>query len=281
MRGPWIAGSGLSLIVLLGSGGTAYAESKQACGDAYYAVQLLRDEGKLDDALIAVGVCVNESCAPFVRDDCSRWKVEIEAELAARAATVAIEALDQDGEPIHAASATLEGAPWLGQLDGKAVPLSAGPHVIEVRVEGETPQRRSILVRPREKNQRFTFEFDTRSALSSGDGPFPWILGGVGVAALIAGAVTGGLVIDAYLTTQDECDDVTRTCSREGLDAQEQGRSLGPATTALLVGGAVLAGTGLIWRLADSGEPSPSSATLLLTPVVSVGQVGLMLRYSE
>jgi hypothetical protein len=279
MRGLWIAQTVVSLMVL-GSGRTAFAD-KQACGDAYYAVQQLRDEGKLDDALIAVGVCVNESCAPFVRDDCSRWKGEIEAELLLRAATVSIEAVDQDGEPIREASATLDGAPWLARLDGQVHSLAAGQHVIEVRLEGEAPQRRSILVRPREKNQRFVFEFDTRSALSRGDGPLPWVLGGIGVAALIAGAVTGGLVIDAYLTTQDECDDATRTCSREGLDAQERGRSLGPATTALLVGGAVLAGTGLIWRLSDSGEPAPTSATLLLSPVVSVGQVGLMLRYSE
>lgn len=259
----------------------AHAETKQACGDAYYAVQVLRDEGKLAEALEAAQVCVSEGCAQFVRDDCTRWRDEIEANLAARPATVLIEAFDETGARIQEARATLEGAPWLASLDGVAQEVPPGTHTVEVTVDGEEPQRRTIVVRPGETAQRFAFTFDTSSDLARGFGPFPWVLGSVGAAAVIAGAVTGGLVIDAYLTTQDECDDETRTCSQEGRDAQERGRALGPATTGLLVGGTLFVGAGLLWGLLDPAPDPPSGARVVLSPIVSSSQVGLVLTISE
>ena len=281
---PLCARRAVLAAAMIAAGGTnrqAHADTKQACGDAYYAVQVLRDEGRLEEALEAARVCVSDSCAQFVQADCAAWRSQIESTLAARPATVVVEAFDEEGSPIQEATATLEGAPWLTRLDGQARELPAGPHVIEVTVVGEEPQRRSILLRPGEKDLRVVFTFDTGSELGRGDGPFPWVLGGVGLAALIGGAVTGGLVIDAYLTTQDECNDATRTCSVAGLAAQDEGRTLGPVTTALLVGGGVLLTVGLVWRFAAPSNQQPATATLLIAPTVGPNEVGLTLHYTD
>lgn len=259
----------------------AHADSKQACGDAYYAVQVLRDEGKLADALDAAKICVSDACAQFVRDDCSKWKVEIESALATLPSTVIVEAFDEEGAPIQDASATLEGKPWLARLDGQPRELVPGTHALEVAVDGEEPQRREVVVRAGEVEQRVVFRFDTSSDLGRGDGPLPWVLGGVGLAAIVAGTVTGALVLDAYLTTQDECNDDTRTCSVEGSDAQDLGRTLGPPTTALLVGGSVLVAAGLVWKLLDSGPPAQQNTTLVVIPALSTSHVGLVLSYTN
>jgi hypothetical protein len=180
--------------------------------------------------------------------------------------------------PIREASATLAGASWLASLDGEARELPPGTHVVEVSAPGRASQRRSIVVRAGEKEQRVVFTFESLSSLGRGYGPFPWVLGSVGLASLVAGAVTGGFVIDAYLTTKDECDDRTRRCTVEEDDAADRGRLLGPLTTGLLVGGAVLGVAGLAWKLADPGESRPPAAAFWFTPVVTTSEVGLVLQ---
>jgi hypothetical protein len=270
----------VAAIASLGAVGSAAADTRQACGDAYYAVQVLRDEGKYEDALYAAEICVSDDCAKFVRDDCTVWKREIEALVAARRASLIVEALDEDGLPMREATATLDGAAWLTSLDGEARDLPPGTHEIEVSVDGQPSQRRSVIVRAGEQAQRVVFTFGSPSNLSRGDGPIPWILGGVGLAALVAGATTGGFVIDAYLTTQEECDDVARSCSPAGDAAADRGRVLGPTTTGLLVGGVVLMVTGLVWKLADPGTPRPPETSWLLTPRLTATEVGLVFQYA-
>jgi hypothetical protein len=264
-----------------GAARPAVAETKQACGDAYYAVQVLRDEGKYEDALAAAEICVSADCAKFVRDDCAAWKRDIEAVVAIRRSSVIVEAFDEDGVPIREASATLAGASWLASLDGEARELPPGTHVVEVSAPGRVSQRRSIVVRAGEKEQRVVFTFESLSSLGRGYGPFPWVLGSVGLASLVAGAVTGGFVIDAFLTVQDECDDEARVCSVAGDEAAARGRLLGPLTTGLLVGGGALLGAGVVWKLVDSVEPGARRTALLIAPVIAPGELGLLFRVTR
>jgi hypothetical protein len=87
--------------------------------------------------------------------------------------------------------------------------------------------------------------------------PGPWIVGGVGVAGLIVGAVTGGLVLSNKSTANANCTNgPPPTCrTQAGIDAANAVHTLGPVTTvALVVGGAGLAGAAIWLGVRGSGK---------------------------
>ncbi len=87
--------------------------------------------------------------------------------------------------------------------------------------------------------------------------PGPWIVGGIGVASLLVGAVTGGLVLRDKSANDAGCSPVTKTCTPDAKQAGDAGRSLGPVTTAtLIVGVAGVAGGALWLGLRKSGQAS-------------------------
>lgn len=95
--------------------------------------------------------------------------------------------------------------------------------------------------------------------------PVPWIVGGVGVAIVIAGAVTGGLALAAQGDLESTCPD--RACPA-GYDFEGQastGRTLAITTDVLLVTGAVAVGTGIVLLAVmgtGSSETPPATAGL-------------------
>ena len=82
-----------------------------------------------------------------------------------------------------------------------------------------------------------------------GASPGPWIVGGVGAAALVVGAVTGALVIQNKGVADAHCVyGPPATCrDQTGLDAASTVRTLGPVTTASLIVGATGLATSAIW----------------------------------
>jgi hypothetical protein len=77
----------------------------------------------------------------------------------------------------------------------------------------------------------------------------PWIVGGAGVAALIAGGVMGAIVVHQKSVVDAHCaSGPPPTCADQtGLDAASAVRTLGPATTVALTIGAVGVATGALW----------------------------------
>ncbi len=91
-------------------------------------------------------------------------------------------------------------------------------------------------------------------------------MGGAGVALLIVGAITGGLVVRDKSIYGDSC---TAACSDGRKAAGNEGRALGPVTTvALVVGAAGLAGGGIWLGLRGSSQPkAPLAARLGVGPI--------------
>jgi hypothetical protein len=117
----------------------------------------------------------------------------------------------------------------------------------------------------------------------------PWVVGGIGVAALIGGAVTGGLVVHAHSVQDAQCNDsataskkfgtqtiLPHTCTTDGAAAESQGHSLGPATTVLLAGGGTLVAAGVIWLVAAPHETKPSTTSIVVAPAISSDQKGIV-----
>jgi hypothetical protein len=100
---------------------------------------------------------------------------------------------------------------------------------------------------------------------SPGLSPVPFVLIGIGAAALIGGAIAGGLYLsDANLYMQP----IETAAQRDELDViRDRGNAEGLASTILLIGGGVLAATGLIWLLAAGNDDG--SSPLAVIPMVS------------
>ena len=81
------------------------------------------------------------------------------------------------------------------------------------------------------------------------------MVGGVGLAGLVTGAIAGVLVLSKKSTVDSEC--AGKQCSQAGLDAANAGKTLGVVTTVGLITGAV--GLGAATYLFVSA-PSPSES---------------------
>jgi hypothetical protein len=104
-----------------------------------------------------------------------------------------------------------------------------------------------------------------------------WALGGLGVGALIGWGVVGGLYLDSKSTADDLCDHDAKLCdSQEGVDAVENAQTLGVASVALLVGGAVTLATGVTLLLTAGGEDGDAVA---VEARVGIGSVGIGGRF--
>lgn len=257
----------------------ALADQKQECSDSYQKTQVLRAADKLEEAVAQADICMR-TCSKSFLDECASWKASLES----RIASIIVEAVDASGAPVTDGSVSLDGEPWLDELGGPARALSKGPHMLEISVKGAPPQKKSIVIREGEKGRRITVAIQAPAEPdSSGEAHRvgPWVMGGVGVGALIAGAVTGGLVLEAYSVTQDQCNQGEGTCTtQEGIDASERGQLLGPVTTGLLVGGGVLLAGGIVWLLAAPPAKKPAATSLMVTPAVTSDHAGLIVRGS-
>jgi exonuclease VII small subunit len=158
-------------------------------------------------------------------------------------------------------------------VDGTAVPateladviaVDVGEHVLELVV----PRRETATARVRvREGERREVHLLPGPPIATDAGPrLPaeepangqrvagFVLGGVGLAAIVMGAVTGGLVLERKSTVEDHCaDDVCD--DQAGVDAASEGRALAIASTVGFVAGAALVAVGVVLVVtADDGE---------------------------
>ena len=93
------------------------------------------------------------------------------------------------------------------------------------------------------------------------------VLGGVGVAGVVVGEITGVMVLGKKGTVDDECDEQKR-CTQTGLDAADAGSTLGTVSGIGFIAGGVLLGAGAVLVLTSggSGKSSDSGSALHLGP---------------
>ena len=273
------------------------ADAKKECAAAYEKTQSLRDEGKLTEARKYALACAAPVCPEFMVKECAAWLSQVDASLP----SVVLEVRDGKGAEATSAQVSLDGAPWLNDLDGKAKPLNPGSHTIRVSIAGVEPLEQSIQIREGEKNRTLTIRFQVPGAIppvtaSAGwpeqsdqqppppqdtipsRSPAPWIIGGLGLAALAAGGVMGALVLHDQSVASDpaQCSAARMLCTAAGADAQAQGRALGPATTAALVVGGVGIATAAIWLgVRRSGQKNAPAAVLGASAGVAGGVVSV------
>ncbi len=162
---------------------------------------------------------------------------------------------------------------------GTALPVDPGEHVVVVSAPGRAERSFKLLVSEREiralevapgepvadaasVGSAPAASPDTAALAKSKSPVLGYVLGGVGIAGLITGAVAGALVLQKKGIVDDHCD-ADKRCDDEGIDATESGKTLGIVTTVGLVTGVVGLGAGayLIVSAGSSRDGTAASVT--------------------
>jgi hypothetical protein len=157
---------------------------------------------------------------------------------------------------------------------GTPLPVDPGKHTVTVEATGRSARSFEATLREGESK---TLEVEPGPALVDGGSPklpgevkrtptLGYVLGGVGLAGLVVGGVSGALVLGKKSIADDNCP--AQRCNQTGYDAVESGRTLSMVSTTGFIVGAVGVGLGAYFILsAGSGESAPPRAALSAAPL--------------
>jgi hypothetical protein len=190
---------------------------------------------------------------------------------------------------------TRDGEPFNPGLFGVATAVDPGTHVFtarvpdgpltEERMEIAPGERRNMILTIRTAEGAVPIPKEVGPVGTPDDGgqshavtPWFWVAGGIGVAGLATGAVTGAILLSDAATIKGDCPgardaDGNILCRTQKAvdDAKRAQRTLAPATTVALSVGAVGVAVAVILLLTDDHSHASSARTL---PVVDVGSSG-------
>lgn len=230
----------------------SFADEKDTCADAHIQGQTSRRDGKLVDAKERFSACANESCPELVRKDCTTWA----AELTNSIPSVVIEARDEDGHETVDVSLSIDGKPRGNRLDGRAIELDPGNHVIRIQLPNEKSVEQQVMMHEGERARRVTLRFPARQRPkpeklppreSSGPSALPFVFGGVAVVAF------GSFATFALLgkKKQNELDECRPDCAQSDVDGMRTRYAIGDISLAV---GAVATGLTLYFAFSGSGN---------------------------
>jgi hypothetical protein len=214
-------------------------DAKTACSRAYDETQAERTSGKLAAARQSAAICTDLACPDFIRKDCGKWLEQIES----AQPSVVLHARRGGGD-ITAVEVQLDGTKWLDRLEGRSMPIDPGQHVLRFSSDGLTLER-SLLVVEGERNRVIEIDLPGAAPPIAKRSNGPWIVGGIGLAALATGGVMTGILVHEKALNDAGCPGAT--CTAAGRSAGETGRTLGPITTTSFAVGGVGVATGAIW----------------------------------
>ncbi|MDP9036585.1 MAG: hypothetical protein M3O50_17420 [Myxococcota bacterium] len=202
------------------------ADSVEACARAAEAVQLLRGQGKLNNAIGELRTCLRTVCPEVIRRDCAEWQVEVEASMP----TVILSAHSVAGDDVVDAHASVDGRPFLDKLDGIARSLDPGLHRLRFEKQGSAPVEVEVVLREGEKRRLIPVTFAPEATREVGkSGPsrealvprtlapsppstesrpssvLPWAFGGLGAASLVGFAAIGMTGLSDLHALRDGC----------------------------------------------------------------------------
>ncbi|MES1182825.1 MAG: hypothetical protein ABUL60_03365 [Myxococcales bacterium] len=111
------------------------------------------------------------------------------------------------------------------------------------------------------------------AAAKAGNGPWIITLAGVGVVGLGLGTAYALMAKSKYNESKAECDlDDVNACSPTGIDVRNDARTKGDiATVSFIVGGAALAGAGIVWLASGSSDSKHTASTNRLRAAPALG----------
>jgi hypothetical protein len=264
-----VARSALAGVMLLVSA-PAFADEKDTCADAHIQGQTSRRDGELLDAKERFLECADARCPELVKKDCTTWA----AELASSIPSVVIDARDEDGREAVDVTLSIDGKPRGNRLDGRAIELDPGSHVIRIQLPNGKISEQQVMMHEGERVRRVTLRFPSRERPKPEKPPsrdpsrpsvLPFVFGGVAVVAL------GSFGTFALLgkQKQNELDECRPDCSQSDVDSMRTRYAIGDISLAV---GAVATGLTLYFAFSSSGNQTQRA---FVAPRVGSNAAGL------
>jgi hypothetical protein len=134
--------------------------TRRACANSYEKAQELRQASKLREAKEALQSCVKNSCGDFVQRECTKWLVQIDAEMP----SMVLLAKDEAGLPILDVQVTMDGELLTSRLDGRAVSVDPGMHDFAFQTVSGAVVERRVPIMQGERNRLVSVEFPAAAA---------------------------------------------------------------------------------------------------------------------
>jgi tetratricopeptide (TPR) repeat protein len=151
---------------------------------------------------------------------------------------------------------------------GIALPLDPGKHEVQVTAPARRTRTFAVELAEREHKELELFpgeQVSSEAAPASTAGSWRpaagWIAGGVGVAGLVVGSVTGVMALNRKETVDDNCT-ADKLCSPAGTEAAESGKTLSRWSTAGFLVGAAGAGLGAYLLLSGTSDGAGSAVSI-------------------
>lgn len=160
---------------------------------------------------------------------------------------------------------------------GTPLPVDPGEHEVVVTLPGKAPKSFQVFVVEGESKTLDVLGAGTTgdeggaSATvdnSSGNQTLGFVFGGIGIAGVVIGSVTGIMALGKQSTVDDECDG-NGLCSKEGADAASSGSTLATVSTISWVVGALGIGAGAYFLLSGEKEGPKTGFRAGFTPTGS------------
>ena len=268
------------------------ADPKQECLAASDRGQNLRDEGKYRAARKEFIACARDVCPAVVQQTCSKWLQELDA----TAPTVVFDVKDERGNDLKDVSITLDGSPLAAPIDGRAIEMDAGSHVLRFEREGSEPVEQNVIFRTGERSRiiRATFKLTSPPPQSTeaaavvepvSASPFtPRLVTAVSLAVVaVASAAVGGYFLVQSnqkadeasqlrntLGASDACTNASSTmCSTLNDNVQTQHGDAAVATGLFVGAGAFAVGAVAAWLLWPTSTEKPAQSALWLAPAAT------------
>ncbi len=286
----------------------AHAQDQtKACIAASEEGQRLRDDRKMKRAREQFLLCMKETCPGIIKRDCAEWFNQAESAMSSVVPSARV-----CGKDIFDARVSVDGQVVAEKLDGKALPVDAGPHKFKFEIRDKKGQTKvveeDVLVSEGQRNKSVMGSFESpavdcgagfsttpppaTSAQAKKSFPLaPVLLGSLGLVAIGVGVVFDTKGFSEYDDNKKELEKTCisstgqKTCTQSQVDDK-----LDPPKRTMLLGeiimgaGIVATGVGVIWLIA-SGTSSdartsrasthPALPKLTGTPVPGGGVFGL------
>ncbi len=287
-----------SLAAFLTLSAASARADKAACVAAHVKGQQSQRAGRLTEARESFVVCSADGCPNVVKKDCVRWLEDVSNSIP----TVVLGAKDRGGRDLFDVKVTVDGAPLVEKLDGKAVPVDPGAHNFRFETPSMPPVTQKVLVKEGDRARPVDVVFEggapapgppttkiepkvpgkddksgggTVTTDKKGPGVLPWVVMGVGGIGVVGGAVYA-LTAPAL---PSGCDNARQTCTQFEGESEESfasrreqaGKHDTQFTTGLIVaaGGGVVLAAGLVWYLVaspSSSDPAPKRGSAVRGP---------------
>ncbi|AKU97306.1 hypothetical protein AKJ09_03970 [Labilithrix luteola] len=272
---------------------TAHAANVQACLAASEKGQRARAAGKLREAREQFLVCGAEGCPSVVRHDCTQWQTDLQASIP----TVVLGAKDRGNRDLVDVTVSVDDQVLVNKLDGKAVNVDPGAHTFKFEHPTYPTVTQQAVIKEGEKSRNITVTFEggepevtkvenpSQPAVVREHTVLPWVVVGVGVAALATGAVI-------FATSPDRpanCDKGTQLCvhpvGMSDSDFKASQEKAGDADSRPVLGavlgasGLGLVAIGLLWHFVEPTGPvkTETGTALRVTPWAGANMSGLSL----